>query len=209
MGDRGVVELQTDSPGLVVREHAPADAHEYFELVQTNRDHLTHHGDYAELVAASKQETERRFAEPSSSLRCGIWKDERLIGHVSLVHGVPPTWGLGFWLAQDATGRGYMTTSIAALLEYARKELTATKVLAGVTHGNNRSSRLLMRLRFSPIETFPTYTRYRLVLSPAASVGDFRSSAIGERLDRREGAACPSADQTEGIVEAAPGCDVG
>ncbi|MDQ3641320.1 MAG: GNAT family N-acetyltransferase [Actinomycetota bacterium] len=193
MGDRGVVELQTDFPGLVVREHAPADAHEYFELVQTNRDHLTRHGDYAELVAATRQETERRFAEPSPSLRCGIWKDERLIGHVSLVHGVPPTWGLGFWLAQDETGRGYMTASIAALLEYAERELMATEVLAGVTHGNHRSSRLLIRLRFSPIEKFPTYTRYRL--APAAWWGTSRSAQ--------------APNEFEGSAEAASGCDVG
>jgi RimJ/RimL family protein N-acetyltransferase len=166
MGDRGVVALQTEFPGLVVREHAPADAHEFFELVQANRDHLTQHGDYAELVAATAQETERRFADPSPSLRCGIWKDDRLIGHVSLVHGAPPTWGLGFWLAQDATRRGCMTTSISALLQYAERELMSTEVLAGVTHGNHRSSRLLMRLGFSPIEKFPTYTRYRLVGFP-------------------------------------------
>ena len=101
-----------------------------------------------------------------------------------------------------------MTASISALLEYANRELMATEVLAGVTHGNHRSSRLLMRLGFSPTEKFPTYTRYRLVLAPAASVGDFPSSATDSRPDPRKRAARPGAD-TEASAEAASGRDVG
>ena len=157
--------LGTGIPGLEVREHAPADASVYYELVQANREHLTQHGDYRQLVAGSREETERRFAAPGSgSLRCGIWKDERLIGHVTLVHGEPPRWGVGFWLAEDATRRGYMTASLAALLEHARRALEATEVLGGVTHGNHRSSAVLIRLGFVPIAEFPTYTRYQLLL---------------------------------------------
>jgi RimJ/RimL family protein N-acetyltransferase len=161
-----VVELETEVPGLIVREHTSSDAGAYYELVQANRDHLTRHGDYSELVASTREETERRFASPASAdVRCGIWKDSRLIGHMTLVHGEPPRWGLGFWISEDASGRGFMTASLTALLEYARSELGASEVLAGVAHGNHRSSAVLGRLGFVPIAHFPTYTRYQLVLA--------------------------------------------
>lgn len=97
-----------------------------------NRDHLTRHGDYAELFASTRKETERRFASPGSAdVRCGIWKDNRLIGHVTLVHGEPPRWGLGFWISEDASGRVLMTASLTALLAYARSEHGASEVLRG------------------------------------------------------------------------------
>jgi ribosomal-protein-serine acetyltransferase len=160
------LELQTEVLGLVVREHIPADAGVYYELVQANRTHLNRHGDYNELVASTREETERRFATPpGGSVRCGIWKDERLIGHVTLVHREPPRWGLGFWLAEDATGHGYMNASVAALLGYARNQLGATEVFAGVTHGNERSAAVLTRLGFVAGADFPNYTRYRLRLA--------------------------------------------
>lgn len=98
-------------------------------------------------------------------MRCGIWKDNRLIGHVTLVHGEPPRWGLGFWISEDASGRGLMTASLTALLAYARSELGASEVLARATHGNHRSSAVLGRLGFVLVAHFPTYTRYRLVLA--------------------------------------------
>ncbi len=160
-----ILEIQTVVAGLLVREHTAADAAPYYELVQTNRDHLTRHGDYAELVAATKNEIESQFAASGKgSVRCGIWKDDGLVGHVTLIYGDPPTWGLGFWLSEHASGHGYMTAAIAALLAYARSELQALEVLAGVTHGNQRSSAVLTRLGFTPIMEFPTYTRYRRVL---------------------------------------------
>lgn len=160
-----VLELQTGVVGLLIREHSAADAVPYYELVQANRNHLTRHGDYTDLVAATKKELEIQFAAVGNgSVRCGIWKDDRLVGHVTLVHGVPPTWGIGFWLSEHAGGHGYMTAAIAALLAYARSELQALDVLAGVTHGNQRSSAVLTRLGFAPIREFPTYIRYRLVL---------------------------------------------
>ncbi len=165
MADAGVRELPTGVPGLVLRRHTPADAGTYYELVQANCDHLVRHGDYTDLVARTREEIERGFAAArDASLRFGIWTDDRLIGHVTLVHGVPPRWGLGFWLAETATGRGYMAASLSRLLEYAQHELDATEVLAGVTHGNHRSSAVLTRLGFEPIATFSTYSRYRLLL---------------------------------------------
>ena len=164
--DPSALRLMTATPGLEVREHTTADAGVYYELVQANRNHLTRHNDYTELVASTREATERRFAAPTSgSVRCGVWKDERLIGHVTLVHGEPPRWGVGFWLAENATGRGYMTASLAALSDHAKRELDATEVLAGVTHGNHRSSAVLARLGFVPIAEFPTYTRHRLRLA--------------------------------------------
>ena len=147
--------------GLVLKQLTPDQAPEYDDLVQANRTHLTRFGDYEDEVAATEGQVAQRFGDESDrSVKLGIWKDGALIGSVVLVHREPPRWGLGYWLSEDATGRGFMTAACSALLEYARSELGATEVLAGVTHGNRRSVAVLVRLGFTAVEEFPTYTRF-------------------------------------------------
>jgi len=76
----------------------------------------------------------------------------------------PPRYGLGYWLAEDATGHGYATAAVRALLDHART-LQATDVLAGVTHGNDRSVALLRRLGFARVAEFDSYDRYHRAVS--------------------------------------------
>lgn len=59
-------EAPDGQPGLGAQEPTPADAGEYCELVQANRHQLTRHGDYSQLVTATREETERRFAAQAS-----------------------------------------------------------------------------------------------------------------------------------------------
>lgn len=157
MVDPSTLRLRTDIPGLEVREHATADAGEFYEFVHANRDHLTRHGDYTQLVASTRKETERRSAAHASrSLRCGTWKNGRLVGHVTLVHGEPPRWGVGFGHAEDATGRGYMTASLAAIFEQSTftgsrlalpRPRTSVHVGAGWAAGLGRDPHAALRVR--------------------------------------------------------------
>jgi ribosomal-protein-serine acetyltransferase len=82
-----------------------------------------------------------------------------LIGRADLVPVDPPRYGLGYWLGEEATGHGYATAAVRALLDHARS-LGATDVLAGVTHGNDRSVALLRRLGFARVAEFDAYDRY-------------------------------------------------
>lgn len=156
---RPVLELMFH--GGVLRRLTAVDADAYFDTVQENRGHLAAIGDFLDEVAASADDFRQRFGnESDQSLLMGIWRNDVLVGHVGLLHREPPKWGLGYWLAREATGQGIATAAVGALLAFGRRELGVEEVLAGVTHGNDKSIAVLERLGFAPVADFDTYTRF-------------------------------------------------
>jgi RimJ/RimL family protein N-acetyltransferase len=97
-------------------------------------------------------------------LEFGIWDVGQLVGSVELVSVDPPRYGLGYWLAESACGRGLATVAVEAIIRYAEKDLGATDIFAGVTHGNHKSIAVLELARFNVAAEFETYTRYHLAL---------------------------------------------
>lgn len=137
-----------------------------YDLIQENRTHLTAHGDYADLVAASLAALESQLTEGRGrSLQFGIFLRQKLIGRIDLVPVDPPRYGLGYWLARQSTGKGYATAALRALLDFARTDLQATDIYAGVTKGNWRSEAVLLRAGFLPVEIFEKYTRFHRALT--------------------------------------------
>lgn len=165
------VELTTSKRSLCLRELTDQYAAEYFALVRTNAEHLTARGDYRDEVAATLDDMRAGLGEPTDlPVRFGVFDDDVLVGRVDLVPVDPPRFGLGYWLASRATGRGYATRSVATLLAYAADALGATDVYAGVTHGNTPSEAVLKRLGFERSARFETYTRWHLALPAPPAV---------------------------------------
>lgn len=159
-------QIETLAPELRLRPLLATDAGDYHSLVQANAKHLTRFGDYQDEVAATQREIAAALAdEQSPPLRYGIILVSELVGRVDLVPVEPPKYGLGFWLSQPVTGRGYATAAVAALITHAATSLGATEVLAGVTHGNDKSVALLQRVGFEAVADFDDYGRYRLLLT--------------------------------------------
>ena len=137
-----------------------------YDLVQENRAHLTAHGDYTEHVAASPETLHAELCQSASeNLRFAILLNHKLIGRMDLVPVDPPRFGVGYWLAQSATGRGYATAALKALMHFARADLHATDIFAGVRHSNQRSRALLERAGFLPVVDFEKYTRFHCALT--------------------------------------------
>ncbi|RYG79534.1 MAG: N-acetyltransferase [Alphaproteobacteria bacterium] len=158
--------LRTSVSALALSPLNEGHARALYELVQENRSHLTAYGDYRDLEAISLQALEAQLAEGAGcNLQFGIFLHQELIGRVDLVPVAPPRYGLGYWLAQRWTGKGYATAALKALLEFAGTDLQATDIYAGVTHGNWRSAAVLERAGFLPAEVFETYTRFHRALT--------------------------------------------
>lgn len=157
------MEIRTAREGLVLK--ALTDAGEYYELVQANAGHLTRLGDYTELVAKTLPEIVEHLAR--TSLAFGIRENGALCGAVELLPVEPPKYGLGYWLAENACGRGLATLSCEAVISYARESLEATDVFAGVSHGNDSSAAVLQRAGFKPVRRFDDYTRFHRHLAEA------------------------------------------
>ena len=112
----------------------------------------------------SRDQVEAELAADSANLRFGIVLSGTLIGRIDLIAADPPKYGLGYWLAKNATGQGYASAALRALISHAGTELHATDIYAGVTRGNARSEALLERLGFLPVLDFDSYRRFHLGL---------------------------------------------
>ncbi|MFJ8692146.1 GNAT family N-acetyltransferase [Streptomyces roseolilacinus] len=158
-----VPEVPTRVPGLVLRELTREDADEYYALLDGNREHLSRLGDYRAESEATPAWVRRHLGEdPGPGRRYGIRWNGELIGRVDLVAVAPPRYGTGYWLGEAHVGSGHATAACAAAYAYAARELGATDIFAGVTHGNDRSAALLRRLGFVPVAVFEDYTRFHL-----------------------------------------------
>ena len=157
--------LATSLAELTLRRLREEDARALHDLVQENRPHLTAYGDYAELVSNSIEQLSAELANTATgNWRFGMCLAGKLIGTADLIPVDPPRYGLGYWLAKDATRNGYATVAVQRLLTFARDDLRASDVYAGVTHGNHPSQALLGRLGFVPVAMFERYTRYHRAL---------------------------------------------
>jgi len=161
-----VRKLGTSVPGLMLTQISKDHAAALYELIQDNRSHLTAYGDYADLVTASPDEILTELAETAGQkLRFGIFLQQKLVGRIDIIPVDPPRYGLGYWLAQNSTGRGYATAALQAVLEFARADLQASDTYAGVTHGNWRSVAVLERAGFRSVERFEKHTRFHRSLT--------------------------------------------
>lgn len=152
--------IATAVPELVLAPLSAADAGEYDDLILINELRLG--SDYASDVALTLVQRAAEFAgNPRPPLMFGIRLDGALVGRVDLVAVAPPRYGLGYWLSAEVVGRGYATASVRAVTSYAATVLGATDILAGVSHGNDRSIAVLARCGFSRVEQFETYDRYQ------------------------------------------------
>ena len=159
--------IATDRAGLFLTPFSGKDAAALHALMQANRDHLTAHGDFREQLALSISELRSELEHTSAGHhRFGIFLNGELIGRIDLNAVEPPRYGLGYWLAAGATGRGYAGASLRAVCSLA-ESIGATDLYAGVTHGNARSVALLERAGFSVVERFERYTRFHLAFEAA------------------------------------------
>jgi RimJ/RimL family protein N-acetyltransferase len=158
-------DLPTEDPLLTLRPLTTGDLGPYYKLVDRNRQHLTRHGDYGFFRYATLDDVRTHLAEGSRNVRLGVWHSGELIGRVDLNPINPPRWVLGYWLDERMTGKGLMTTACRAAVRHARA-LGASEIYAGVTAGNERSTRVLKRLGFEHIEDVDGRSRWRLPLIP-------------------------------------------
>ena len=158
------VYIETARAAVTLRALTPDIAVTYESAMKANAAHLTRHGNYAQEVEKAASEYVTEFQKQWPALAFGIYEMEELVGSVALVPVDPPQYGLGYWLAESACGRGLATTAVEAVARYAEETLAATNIFAGVTHGNDKSRAVLQRAGFQVVAEFEDYTRYHRAL---------------------------------------------
>ncbi|HEU5252167.1 MAG TPA: GNAT family protein [Solirubrobacterales bacterium] len=140
---------------LGVRPLEAVDAAELNALIEANRDHLARWLPWA--AGQDLPGTERFVAEAEAQLarddgfQARIAPERKIVGVVGFhsVDWVNRNTSLGYWLAEDAQGRGTMTAAVRALLDHAFGEWKLHRVEIHCAPENRRSRAIPERLGFS------------------------------------------------------------
>jgi ribosomal-protein-serine acetyltransferase len=139
---------------LGVRPVEAADAAELYALIAAHREHLAR---WLPWAADQDQAATRRFiAEAEEQLarndgfQAAIAPRGEIVG-VAGFHAVDWTnrsTSIGYWLAEDAQGKGTMTTVVRALVDHAFAEWKLHRVEIHAAPGNRRSRAIPERVGF-------------------------------------------------------------
>ncbi|MEO0514076.1 MAG: GNAT family protein [Planctomycetota bacterium] len=129
------------------------DAQEFFDLIDRNRDHIARWMDWVAGATTVEQVADARRAvwrdyESRTKLQLGLIESQRIVGAIGL-HGLDDPHGsaeLGYWLSQEAQGRGLMTQAARALLDHGFAEYGLHRVYLTADAANARSIALAKRL---------------------------------------------------------------
>lgn len=131
------------------------DADELFALTNLCRSYLRQWLPWLD-VTQSVSDT-RAFIESSlrqlaanAGFQTGIWQADQLVGVIGYHHldWMNRTTNIGYWLAEQHQGRGIMTKSCSALVEYAFESWSMHRVEIRCAIGNLKSRGIPERLGF-------------------------------------------------------------
>lgn len=144
------------SPELFLRVLRPYEAGTLYSLVEKNRRHLR---EWLPWIDATRSPVDsRRFLEMSYAgflrgvgFNLGIRYHGSLVGVVGF-HGfdrMNRVTSLGYWLAEEACGKGIMRQSVAACIDYAVEKQNMNRICIRCASGNLRSKRIPQSLGFT------------------------------------------------------------
>lgn len=149
-----MLELKLDDR-LAFKEVSSAHSDELFQRIDSNRAHLETWFPWVETTRAASDTDAfvRSVVEARArgeACTAVIREEGRVVGLVG-VHPIdrPNRSGdLGYWLTKDAEGRGIMTRSAAALVEYCFESMELNRIVLRAAVQNGASRAVAARLGF-------------------------------------------------------------
>lgn len=131
-------------------------ASELFQLVDSNREYLA---EFLNWVPNVKQESDQlKFITDSiesldkeTGMELGIWFEGKLVGCIGL-HEIDRRnnkTSIGYYLGRDFQGKGIMTKSVKALIDFCFKELQMNRIEIRAAVQNTKSRAIPERLGFT------------------------------------------------------------
>ncbi|MDF2146715.1 GNAT family N-acetyltransferase [Knoellia sp. p5-6-4] len=169
---------------LVTRLVSLADAPVLAELARTNREFMAPYEPFRseEYYTVEGQRALVRglltlHAQDRSLPHVILDEDGTVVGRITLneiVRGPLQSCSLGYWLAQEAGGRGLATAAVRHIVEVAFDDLRLHRIQAGTLVDNHRSQRVLVKSGFAQ---FGLARRYLKI------AGDWRDHVLFELLN--------------------------
>jgi ribosomal-protein-serine acetyltransferase len=142
------------APERELRLLEQSDAEELHALTESNREHLAEWMPWAAAQTMADTRaflalTRRQLAD-NNGFQCAIVESGRIVGTIGFhrVDWANRTTSLGYWLAEDAQGRGTMTMAVRALVDWAFQGWGLHRVEIRAAVENERSRAVIARLGF-------------------------------------------------------------
>lgn len=130
-------------------------AEELFQLVDKNRSYLREFMGWLDLTQGPK-DTEYFISEDiqkreSGTVAYGVFQDTKLAGVISYnnFNKSNKRTEIGYWISKDLQGKGIITRSVKALVEYGFNELELNRIQICCATTNIPSQKIPERLGFS------------------------------------------------------------
>jgi ribosomal-protein-serine acetyltransferase len=146
-------KLSDEAELILLEERHTADL---YAVTSTNRDYLRRWLPWLDATVtpwdtrAFIQRGLRQLAD-GEGFNCGLWYQGRLVGVVGL-HSLSSSnrhVSVGYWLAEQAQGKGLMTMASRVVVSHAFKTLMLNRVEIRCAVGNLRSCAIPVRLGFT------------------------------------------------------------
>jgi ribosomal-protein-serine acetyltransferase len=142
--------------GLELRILEERNAEELYMLTEANRPYLSRWLPWPDDILSIGdsrlfiRDGLRQFAE-NNGFQAGIWSDNELIGCIGFhrINWTDRNTEIGYWLAENMTGRGIMTKACTALLDYAFNVWKLHRVVIRCAVENVKSRAIPQRLGFT------------------------------------------------------------
>jgi RimJ/RimL family protein N-acetyltransferase len=146
----GRIILHDEKDTISLKKLVPDDAVRYFELINSDREHLSQHGDTTSLKYPNVVSVEKSILHPENTnkIRFGIWDKDLMVGSDNLTLKGNGRAELGSWIAKKYTGNRYASRARRLLVNYAFRDLRLDEVYCEIVVGNERSRRSVERSGF-------------------------------------------------------------
>ncbi|HMS31003.1 MAG TPA: GNAT family N-acetyltransferase [Candidatus Saccharibacteria bacterium] len=138
---------------LDLRAVADTEAGVLYDLVDSNRQYLAEYLPWATGNAPADSldfiQRTRQHRIDGSEYGFGIYVDEVLVGHISLMHiteGQQPE--IGYWVSGDSSGAGNTTKAAVRVAEFGLSTLGLESIVIKAAEGNIASNKIAHKLGF-------------------------------------------------------------
>lgn len=147
----GRIILQSKDDSVSLKQLIPEDSPSYFQLVDSDRAHLSQHGDVTALKYPTVEKVRESILHPTNpdKYRFGIWIGDEMVGSNNLTLEKSNRAELGSWIAKKYIGNRYAGRARKLLVDFAFNHLNLDEVYCEITIGNDASRKSVERSGFT------------------------------------------------------------
>lgn len=150
------IEIISDDRQLSLRQFAPEDAEEIFELIDSNRDHLSQFGEDTSEKYPTYETVLYSILKPKNPDRLRFAmrnRDGEYMGSINLTpKGGFQQGEIGYYIGKDFGGKEYTTNAVKTLSSYAFNNLGYETLFGVVDVQNTASIRVLEKAGYQQIK---------------------------------------------------------